>query len=139
LLGLGSFVVAYETDGCDFTLKNGLPVPTHADGTPETFTILATSPARLLSINGTTCEAPAALWASLEPPGELEFITERLFGDTSPENIAKVAHGNTVMGCFTRGKGTVFNVGSTDWVYGLDADAQIQQVTRNVLDRLSQR
>jgi hypothetical protein len=137
LLGLGSFVVAYETDGCELILQNGLPVPTHADGTPENFTILATSPAHLISINSTVCEAPAALWASLDPPGELEFIATRLYGDASPENTAKLAHGNTVMGIFTRG-GTVLNVGSTDWAYGLDDNALIQQVTRNILNRLSQ-
>lgn len=136
LLGLGSFVVAYETDGCEFTLQNGLPIPTHADGTPEGFTILATSPAHNISITAEVCEAPAALWASLDPPGDLEGVAIGLFGDASPENVAKIAHGNTVMGCFTRG-GTVFNVGSTDWAYGLDNHALIQQVTRNVLDRLS--
>jgi hypothetical protein len=131
-------VVAYETDGCEFFLHNGLPVPTHADGTPHNFTILGASPARLLSITNTVCEAPPALWASLEPPGDLEFIATRLFGDASPEHTAKIAHGYAVMGCFTRG-GTVFHVGSTDWAYGLDHDALIQQVTRNVLNRLASR
>jgi hypothetical protein len=137
LLGLGSFVVAYEVDGCEFTLHQGLPVPTHADGTPETFTILGASPARIISITETVCEAPPALWASLDPPGDLEGIAIGIFGDASPENVAKIAHGNAVMGSFTRG-GTVFNVGSTDWAYGLDDNTLIQQVTRNVLDRLSQ-
>jgi hypothetical protein len=138
LLGLGSFVVAYEVDGCGFTLQNGLPVPTYADGTPEDFTILGASPARLLSITPTVCEAPPALWASIDPPGDLEGIVMQLFGDASPQNIAKLAHGHAVMGCFTRG-GTVFNVGSTDWAYGLDNHTLIQQVTRNVLDRLGVR
>ena len=135
LLGLGSYVVAYEVDGCDFVMRSGLPEPTHVDGTPDTFTILGASPAHLLSITPTVCEAPAALWASLDPPGELEFISTKLFGDGSSENTAKIAHGHAVMGCFERG-GTVFAAGSTDWAYGLDNDAQIQQVTRNVLDRL---
>jgi len=42
------------------------------------------------------------------------------------------------MGLFQRG-GTVFNAGAADWAYGLDHDPQVQQVTRNVLDRLSVR
>lgn len=138
LLGLGSYVVAYEVDGCEFTMQNGLPVPTHADGTPDTFTILGTSPAHLVSITDTVNEAPPALWASLDPPGDLEFVAMRLYGDASPQNTAKLAHGNAVMGCFTRG-GTVFSAGSTDWAYGLDDNALIQRVTRNVLDKLSQR
>lgn len=138
LLGLGSFVVAYEVDGCEFTLQNGLPVPTHSDSTPENFTILGASPAHLLSITDEICEAPPPLWASIDPPGDLEFTAMRLFGNAAPENVAKVAHGHAVMGCFTRG-GTVFNVGSTDWAYGLDHDSLIQQVTRNVLDRLGRR
>ena len=57
-------------------------------------------------------------WASVEPPGDLEFTAIRLFGDASPENVARVAHTYAVMGVFTHG-GTVFNAGSADWAYGL--------------------
>ena len=118
-------------------LHNGLPVPTHADSTPQDFTILATAPARLISVTDTVCEAPPALWNTIEPPGDLEFAAIRLFGDASPENVAKVAHNYAVMGVFTRGKGTVFNAGVCDWAYGLDRDPLVQRVTRNVLERLS--
>ena len=41
------------------------------------------------------------------------------------------------MATFTRGAGTVFNAGSTDWSYGLEADPLIQRITANVLTRLS--
>jgi hypothetical protein len=58
-----------------------------------------------------------------------------LFGDDSPANKAKVAHGNAVMGIFQRG-GTVFNAGSADWAYGLDRDPLVQRITSNVLTRL---
>jgi hypothetical protein len=137
LLGLGSYIVAYEVDGCEFILENGLPIPTHVDGTPESFTILAASPARLLSNTPTYSEIPKALWSDSERLGDLEFTALRLFGDTSPANVARVAHGNSVMGVFTRGKGMVFNAGSADWMYGIDHDPLVQRVTRNVLDRLS--
>ena len=40
-----------------------------------------------------------------------------------------------VMGLYTRG-GTVFTVG--DWSHGLKGDATVAQITRNILDRLSQ-
>lgn len=136
-LGLGSYIVGYEVDGCAFNLEHGLPVPTHEDGAPADLTILATAPARLLSQTDTYSEIPKALWADPTGPGDLEGVSTGLFGDASPENKAKIAHGSAVVGCFTRGAGTVFNAGSTDWAYGLDHDATVQQVTRNVVTRLS--
>ncbi|NND33176.1 MAG: hypothetical protein HKN76_11345, partial [Saprospiraceae bacterium] len=39
-------IVGYECDGCEMTMVNGFPEPTHRDGTPENFVILATAPAR---------------------------------------------------------------------------------------------
>lgn len=136
-LGGGACVVAYEVDGVTLTLHQGLPVPTHEDGAPDTLEVLASAPARLLSNTPTYSEIPKALWADTDGPGDLEGLAFGLFGSMAPEHVAKIAHGRCVMGCFTRGAGTVFNVGSTDWAYGLDADRDVQQVTRNVLDRLS--
>jgi len=136
-LGAASYVVGYEVDGCALTLRDGLPVPTHVDGAPATLEVLATAPARLLSNTPTYSELPRALWADVDGPGDLEGVAAGLFGRATPENVARVAHGRCVMGCFTRGAGTVFNVGSTDWAYGLDHDPTVQQVTRNVIDRLS--
>lgn len=132
-LGTGSFIVGYEVDGCAFELIDGLPVPTHEDGAPDSLEILATCPARLISITDDGCEAPPALWASVEPPGDLEGVAMILFGDASPENVARVANGHAVMGHFTRGSGEVFNAGTADWAYGLDTDPVVQQVTANVL------
>ncbi|MGK0186599.1 MAG: hypothetical protein ACI9R3_002382 [Verrucomicrobiales bacterium] len=39
-------VVGYECDGCEIEWHGGLPFPTHRDGTPKNFEILATAPAR---------------------------------------------------------------------------------------------
>ena len=137
-LGVGSFVVGYEVDGCAFTTVNGLLVPTGEDGTPEGLEILGTSPARLHSITEDLCEAPEAIWAGVDPPGDLEGVSMILFGDAAPENVAKVANGHAVMGAFSRGpgSGTVFNAGSADWAYGLDRDPLVQQVTANVIQHL---
>jgi len=130
LLGGQSMVVGYEADGCEFVLENGLPVPTHADGTPDSFTILATSPAHLWSSD----ELPSRYAGE---PGDLENTAERLFGHLTGETMARVSHGNAVMGSYTAG-GTVFTTGCTDWAYGLAArDALVTRVTANVLDRLS--
>lgn len=138
-LGLGSYVVGYETDGCAFTLEHGLPVPTHEDGAPEGMEILATAPARLLSQTDTYSEIPAALWADPTGPGDLEGVATMLFGSAAPEHTARIAHNSSVVASFRRGAGTVFNAGTTDWAYGLDSDATVRRVTANVLTRLSAR
>jgi hypothetical protein len=101
-------IVGYECDGCELDWKDGLPFPTHRDGTPESFTVLGTAPAQ---------------WH----PDDCQWY-ERW------ENGRK---GNAVLGVHTRG-GTVFTCGSTDWSHGLRGrDATVDRITRNVLDRLS--
>ena len=100
-------IVGYECDGCEFTIKDGLPVPTNRDGTPKTFTILATAPAR---------------WH----PDDCEWY----------EKWEKGRLGAAVLGVYTRG-GTVFTCGSTDWAHGLKGkDPKVERITRNILDRL---
>lgn len=101
-------VVGYECDGCELDWKDGLPVPTGRDGTPSTFVVLATAPAK---------------WA----PDDSDWF----------EFWEKGRAGNAVMGTYTRG-GTVVTVGSTDWAHGLrGGDAVVERITKNVLDRLS--
>ncbi|MDF1815122.1 MAG: hypothetical protein P1V20_23160 [Verrucomicrobiales bacterium] len=102
-------IVGYECDGCEMQWRDGLPFPTHRDGTPETFEILATCPAK---------------WA----PGD------SLWYDRFPQDRI----GAAVLGLYTRG-GTVVTCGSTDWAHGLKGgDPSVIQITGNVLDRLSQ-
>jgi hypothetical protein len=101
-------IVGYECDGCEFEVVDGLPVPTHRDGTPETFEIVATAPAK---------------W----------HPDDALFYDRFPADRT----GAAVLGTYVRG-GTVVTVGSTDWADGLRGrDPVVERVTRNVLDRLS--
>ncbi|HEY1188158.1 MAG TPA: N,N-dimethylformamidase beta subunit family domain-containing protein [Gemmata sp.] len=100
-------VVGYECDGCELVWKDGLPFPTHTDGTPKGFEVLATAPAR---------------WH----PDDAEWY----------ERWAKGRTGNAVVGTYTRG-GTVVTVGTTDWAFGLRGnDPNITRITRNVLDKL---
>ena len=102
-------IVGYECDGCEIEWKDGLPFPTNKDGTPKSFTILGTCPAK---------------WA----PGDSIWY-EKWPG---PDHT-----GNAVLGVYTQG-GTVFTCGSTDWAHGLKGkDPAVVQITRNVLDRLS--
>jgi len=44
--------------------------------------------------------------------------------------------GHAAMASFTRGKGEVFNCGTTEWAHALKAkDPFVQRITRNVLQR----
>ena len=45
VLGAAATTVGYECDGCEYTVVDGLPHPTGADGTPESFEILGMVPA----------------------------------------------------------------------------------------------
>jgi hypothetical protein len=125
-------IVAYEVDGCAFSVRDGVPVPTHEDGAPEMLEILAT--------------APASLWTQEEQPtryahepGEREHVAMALFGDGWADHIDVLADNHAVMGTFERpGGGTVFNAGVIDWAFGLKhGDPVVGRITRNVLDRLS--
>ncbi|MFO0850058.1 MAG: DUF6605 domain-containing protein [Gemmataceae bacterium] len=103
----GYKVVGYECDGCELTWKDSVPSPTHRDGTPQGFEVLATAPAR---------------WH----PDDSEWY----------ERWEKGRTGNAVVGTYTRG-GTVVTLGSTDWSHGLRGnDPAVTRVTKNVLDRL---
>jgi hypothetical protein len=100
-------VVGYECDGCELAWKDGLPFPTHRDGTPKGFAVLATAPAR---------------WH----PDDCEWY----------EKWEKGREGHAVMGVYTNG-GTVVTVGTTDWSHGLRGnDPAVVRITRNLLDRL---
>jgi hypothetical protein len=108
-------VVGYECDGCEFELRDGLPVPTYRDGTPEGFTILATAPVRW--------HPDDALWYDRFP--------------RDPDG--RPALGAAVLGTYTRG-GTVVTAGSTDWAHGLrGGDPVVERMTKNLLDRLGAR
>ena len=101
-------IVGVEADGCEMVWKDGLPYPTHKDGTPPGFTILSTCPVRWIP--------RARGWY---------------------ENFDRDREGNAVMGVYTRG-GTVFTAGTIGWAQGLrGGDRTVERITKNVMDRLS--
>jgi hypothetical protein len=132
VIGTAGITVGYECDGCAFTYVDGLPVPTHEDGTPDTFEILGTAPAA--HFTRTTATRPPAP----HEPSEIEFIAARLFGTRDPSGVARIDAGHAVLGTWTSpAGGTVVTSGSTDWAHGLAGlDPEIEQITRNVVDRL---
>lgn len=112
----GASVVGYETDAAAFrTGADGRFYPTGQDGTPATLQILA--------------QADCSDW-------DAQAKALGLAGERS---------GHGAIAIFSRGggQGTVFNAGTTDWVYGLQAELDGQppgavgQITRNVLHKLS--
>jgi hypothetical protein len=101
-------IVGYECDGCELEWRDGLPFATAKDGTPKTFEVLATCPVR---------------WH----PDDAAWY----------ERWEKGLDGASTLGIYTQG-GTVFTSASTDWSHGLKGgDKIVEQVTRNVLERLS--
>jgi N,N-dimethylformamidase beta subunit-like protein len=108
-------VVGYECDGCEYEVANGLPRPTGRDGTPKNFEILALAAAGW----GTD-------WGSLQEDADPCRVGSATLGIVSNE----------------RG-GFVFTAGTTDWVRGLSCQRRpvnaVEQITRNVLDRLGDR
>jgi hypothetical protein len=132
VLGAAATAVGYECDGCDFTYRDGLPYPTGRDGTPANFEILGTAPAAHFTRTTSVRPTPD------DQPSEIEFIASRLFGSRSDEDVERIAHGHAVLGTYTAPSGgVVITSGSTDWTHGLAGrDPQIEQITRNILDRL---
>jgi hypothetical protein len=102
-------IVGYECDGCEIEMKDGLPVPTHRDGTPEGFTIIGMCPAK---------------WH----PDDSAWYEKWEMGRV----------GQSVLGTYTKpGGGTVFTTGSTDWSHGLKGkDPVVERVTKNILKKL---
>ncbi len=133
LLGGDHGVVGYETLGCPITLDEyQLPVVRPVEGMPLDHQIVALA----LSSNLGLGEYPKSI-SALNDQGDLEFLAERYYGDTSPENLAKVRHGNAVMiVCRPQGAdgGEVVTIGSTDWVFGLRDDQLVSRVTSNIME-----
>ena len=105
--GAKDTIVGYECDGCELVWRDGLPFPTHQDGTPRTFEVLGTCPVR---------------WH----PDDAEWYEKWEIGRT----------GAACLGTYTQG-GTVFTAGTTDWAHGLQGeDPVVIRITKNVLERL---
>jgi hypothetical protein len=134
LLGAAATIVGYECDGCDFTVVDGLPVPTGVDGCPDDFEILATAPA-----------APFDRATSMRPiregeRSELEFNAFCVLGDDGAESCERLAHGHGVLGAYRHpGGGEVVTSGCTDWAHGLAGrDPDVETITHTILKQLGQ-
>jgi hypothetical protein len=130
VIGAGSVTVGYECDGCDFTMRDGLPHPTGSDGTPDDFVMLGMTPAQHFNRTNPPRPVPDGI------PSECEFIAWRVLADKDPATVARLEHGHAVMGLHQPG-GTVFTAGTTEWAWGAAHDPTIERITRNMIDRFT--
>ena len=96
LLGAASTTVGYECDGCDLTLRDGLPVATGADGTPPR---LRSRRAPRRRPRSTQHDAVAAA-----PGGGTSSSSTRsgCSATTRPRDLGTVRNGHAVLGTFER-------------------------------------
>jgi hypothetical protein len=124
-LGHESKIVHFEVDGCPIEMRAGLPVPGENYRGPPSFEILGMAPATLPPVDQTS------------PQSRQNYAALKKLLEGTPEFEARNRLTNhAVMGIYTSG-GTVFSAGTTDWTNGLTGrDPAVEQVTRNIIDRL---
>lgn len=130
-----TFLAAFEVDSVEYTFRRGLPYPTFEDGAPETLEILALTPA----VRGEEDRFGGLL--PMGGPEEEVYAYNRELGADLPDYVNEGGmHGAGMIAAFTRGRGEVFNGGSTEWPYALHVgDPFVDRIVRNVLDRFLSR
>lgn len=133
VLGAGARIFGYEVDGLDYRFEDGLPFPTGNDGAAADVEIIAMGLA-------TNIEADHQVWGETRYIGgdEAAFKAAMNFGAVTETTIDAASRGNGVIIHWARGKGEIFNAATCEWVMGLTrGDPQVEQVTRNVLNRFA--
>jgi hypothetical protein len=131
VLGAQSRIFAYEVDGLDYVIRDGLPYPSGAEQVPEGLEILALG----LASNREVARGvdPGKLFLGSE---DCELHARILYGEVTAQTMDLAGRGSGMIVSFKRGRGEVFHAGSVEWVAGLlRRDAQVERVTRNVLNR----
>jgi hypothetical protein len=131
LLGAQGQAFAYEVDGLDYIIRNGLPEPTEASGAPSGLEILALG---LSSLKEERMEVPPD--DRFLSDDDAKYVAEIRLGDTSNAAVDRVKRGAGMIVHFARGSGEVFHAGSCEWVAALlRRDPMVERVTANVLAR----
>lgn len=123
-------LIGYENDGCRiaFDARN-LPVAVPSLGVPENLQIIALVPAAF-------GEEADRGYRPIIPPEQLGVCARIAYGDDGEASQLGMLRGHAVMASFRRGKGEVFNAGTTEWAHGLAAgDPFVNRITLNVLRR----
>ena len=133
VLGAESRIFGYEVDGLDYRFEDGLPYPTCCDGAAPEIEILAMGLA-------TNIEADHGVWGETLYIGtaDASFKAKALYGEVTNATLDASERGNGMIISWQRGQGHIFTAATCEWVAGLiRGDRQVEQVTRNVLDRFS--
>jgi hypothetical protein len=118
-----------------YTFRKGLPYPTFDDGAPASLEIIGMCPAVAYEEDRFQGTVPLG-----DPPGSLSGLPDLPEGLRSEHDAdgRRPRYGSGMMASFTRGAGTVFNAGASQWVAGvIHQDWFVERITRNVLDRFS--
>ena len=129
VLGAQARIFAYEVDGIDYTMTQGLPFAAPGTGMQGDLTIIALSPATTLSHDTGPHDRDLFI-------GHLdaEDVAREVYGAVTPETLGRASRGNGCMVDYRRGAGAVFNAGSCEWVNGLIThEPTVERVTRRVL------
>lgn len=122
-------LLGYENDGCPIRFEDGLPKADGGVGVPQDLDIIAIAPTTL-------AENPRNPFPPMIPPEDTEVLARIAYGKSDQAAQARLLRGHAVMASFTKGKGEVFNAGTTEWVHGLDGDDPfVSVITENVLRR----
>ena len=126
-------LAAFEVDSVEYTFRRGLPYPTFEDGAPETLEILAMCPA----VRGEE-DRFGGRYPIGAPEAEVYSYIASL-GDDLPDYVRQgQMRGAGMIVTFTRGRGEVFNGGSTEWSHALEQrDPFVDRIVRNVIDRFA--
>jgi len=131
VLGAQSRAFGYEVDGLDYVIRDGLPFPSGVEQVPDDLEILAVGLASNLEVARGVDKKTLFLGSD-----DCQLHAEILYGEITPETIALAGRGSGMIVSFKKGRGEVFHAGSVEWVAGLlRRDAQVERVTRNVLNR----
>ncbi len=130
LLGADVPLVGYENDGCPIRFgDDGLPVADGGLGVPDNLQIIGFAPATL-------AESPRSKFPEMIPPEQTDALARIAYGNDDETTQQRLMRGHAVMASFTKGKGEVFNSGTTEWAHGLAAgNPFIETITHNVLAR----
>lgn len=126
-------LATFELDAVEYTFRRGLPFPTFEDGAPESLEILALAPA----VRGEEDRFGGTVPLN-GPLREAEQVMEAL-GDLLPAHCREnEGRGAGMIATFTRGRGEVFNGGSTEWPRALELrDPFVERIVDNVLGRFT--
>jgi N,N-dimethylformamidase beta subunit-like, C-terminal len=127
-------ILAFECDGLDYVIRDGLPVPVERPGLPKDIKIIAMG----LSCNHEAGHGHRATNLFYGNDGIASWLAPLRYGDNSADRLEAAKYGSSMIVSFTRGKGEVFHAGTCDWVFGLKyRDEFTEAITRNVLEKFT--